>query len=177
MQLNCTRIFSCVIACAMTFGTLCFGQQTLGVIDGNISEESGATIANAAVTAANNSTGFTRTTQSGQDGSFAFQNLPIGTYQVTVSKDSFETENYPTIRVQEGHTTSLQVKLKVGKATESVIASGSPLLNSVDTTNGYVLDNAQVEQLPLATGSFTQLAVLAPGANAQFINGTGANEG
>jgi len=34
----------------------------------------------------------------------------------------------------------------------------TPLMNAVDTTNGYVLDTAQIEAVPLATGSFTGLA-------------------
>lgn len=166
-------LFGLVSVCALPIAA----QQTLGVIDGNVTDASGAVVGGAAITIVNNATEFTRGTVSAGNGSFAFQNLPIGTYQLTVIKDGFEKANYPTIRVQEGHTTTLQVKLKVGQTSESVVVSGSPLLNSVDTTNGYILDNAQVQQVPLATGSFTQLAVLAPGANAQFINGTGTNEG
>jgi hypothetical protein len=177
MQLHRKLLSLCVFACAALLSIFCFGQQTLGVIDGNISDGSGAVVGNATVTIVNNATAFTRSTQSGATGSFAFQNLPIGTYLVTVTREGFEKAQFPTIRVQAGHTTSLQVKLKVGQTTQSVTVSGSPLLNSVDTTNGYVLDNSQVQQVPLATGSFTQLAVLAPGANAQFINGTGTNEG
>lgn len=177
MQLHRRLAHLCILACAILVCIPCLSQQTLGVIDGNISDESGAVIGNATVVIVNNATAFTRSTQSSPTGSFAFQNLPIGTYLVTVTHDGFEKAQFPTIRVQEGHTTSLQVKLKVGQSTQSITVSGSPLLNSVDTTNGYVLDNAQVQQVPLATGSFTQLAVLAPGANAQFINGTGTNEG
>jgi len=166
-----------VLAGAILFCVTCGAQQTLGVIDGSVSDDSGALIGDATVTISNNSTALTRATSSRKDGSFAFQNLPIGIYLVTVAKDGFDKANYPSIRVQEGRTTTLEVKLKVGQLSESVTVSGSPLLNSVDTTNGYVLDNSQIQQLPLATGSFTQLAVLAPGANAQFINGTGTNEG
>lgn len=170
--------FCGLFALAVFVGALpAAAQQTLGVIDGNVADASGAVIGSATVTIVNNATAFTRNTQSAANGSFAFQNLPIGTYQVTVTREGFEKATYPTIRVQEGHTTTIEVKLKVGQTSESVLVSGSPLLNSVDTTNGYTLDNAQVQQVPLATGSFTQLAVLAPGANAQFINGTGTNEG
>jgi hypothetical protein len=170
-------VLFCLVFPSLLTNSIAWAQQTLGVIDGNITDDSGAAIGNATVVILNNSTAFTRSIQSSPAGSFAFQDLPIGTYLVTVTHDGFEKAQYPTIRVQAGHTTSLQVKLKVGKLTESIIVSGSPLLNSVDTTNGYTLDNAQVQQVPLATGSFTQLAVLAPGANAQFINGTGTNEG
>ncbi len=172
------RMFSpYLIVFAVLFCIPCPGQQTLGVIAGNITDTSGALITGATVQIVNNATAFSRTMQSGKDGSFAFQNLPIGTYLVTVTKNGFQTANYPTIRVQAGQTTTLRVQLKVGNASQSIVVSGSPMLNTVDTTNGYTMDNAQVQQVPLATGSFTQLAILAPGANAQFINGTGTNEG
>ena len=34
-----------------------------------------------------------------------------------------------------------------------------------------------MEQTPLGTGSFTQLAILSPGVHADFLSGTGANAG
>src|SRR6202034_819775 len=53
----------------------------------------------------------------------------------------------------------------------------TPLINSVDTTNGYVLDKVQMESVPLPTGSFTGLAILSPGVSAELPSGTGANAG
>lgn len=152
-------------------------QQTMGVISGSVTDTSGAVISGATITIRNNSTGLTRRAKSGADGTFAFQNLPINTYEVTVAMSGFDKQEYPTIRVQSGHNTAINVQLHPGEVSQSVTVSGSPLLNSVDTTNGYTLDSSQIQQVPLATGSFTQAAILAPGANAQFINGTGTNEG
>jgi hypothetical protein len=47
----------------------------------------------------------------------------------------------------------------------------------VDTTNGYVLDKQQLDAIPLPTGSFTGVAILSPGVNAELPQGTGANSG
>ena len=52
-----------------------------------------------------------------------------------------------------------------------------PLMNAVDTTNGYVLDKEQIQSIPLPTGSFTGLAILSPGVNAELQGGTGALSG
>ena len=52
-----------------------------------------------------------------------------------------------------------------------------PLINAVDTTNGYILDRNQIDAVPLPTGSFTGLAILSPGVNAELPGGTGANSG
>ena len=50
-------------------------------------------------------------------------------------------------------------------------------LNAVDTTNGYILEKDQILDVPLPTGSFTGLAILSPGVNAELPSGTGANAG
>ena len=50
-------------------------------------------------------------------------------------------------------------------------------MNAVDTTNGYILEKEQIDSVPLPTGSFTGLAILSPGVNAELPNGTGANAG
>src|SRR5579863_8534215 len=131
MQIYRKLAHLCVLTCGLFIAIPSISQQTLGVIDGNISDDSGAVLGSATVVIVNNATAFTRSTQSSPTGSFAFQNLPIGTYLVTVTHDGFEKAQFPTIRVQEGHTTSLQVRLKVGQSTESITVSGSPLLNSV----------------------------------------------
>jgi len=154
-----------------------FAQQVLGTISGTVTDSSGAVIGGATVNVRNNGTGLTREQTTTSNGFYAFQNLPIGSYTATVTKEGFDAQVYPTIQIQANSTVTLNVQLRPGRTSTSVTVQGTPLLNAVDTTNGYVLDNAQVQQTPLATGSFTQLAVLAPGANAQFINGTGTNEG
>jgi hypothetical protein len=52
-----------------------------------------------------------------------------------------------------------------------------PLMNAVDTTNGYILDEQQIQSIPLPTGSFTGLAILSPGVSAELPAGTGVNSG
>lgn len=72
----------------------------------------------------------------------------------------FDTAEIPGIAVQETRATTINVTLKLGKASESVEVTANPMLNATD---GYTLDSAQIELTPLATGSFTQHAVLSPG--------------
>jgi hypothetical protein len=50
-------------------------------------------------------------------------------------------------------------------------------MNAVDTTNGYILEKEQIDDVPLPTGSFTGLAILSPGVNAELPAGTGVNAG
>ena len=152
-------------------------QQTLGGITGTVVDPSGSAIPGVSVKATSEETKLERTAKSSATGGYALEDLPIGTYTLTFTRDGFSTERVPGIVVQADRTVSLQAKLAVGAAADSVTVNASPLLNATDTTNGYVLDKAQIESIPLPTGSFTGVAILSPGVNAELPGGTGANSG
>jgi hypothetical protein len=154
-----------------------FAQQTLGSLVGTVADSSGAVIADADVALVSDQTGLTRTQKSRSDGGYSFNDLQIGTYTVTFGHDGFETDKHPAVGVQGNRTTTLDVKLVTGSNATTVTVNSSPSLNKTDTTNGYVLESAQIEQIPLGTGSFTQLATLTPGVNADFLTGAGSNDG
>jgi hypothetical protein len=156
----------------------CNAQQTLGSVSGTILDPTGAAIPNATVTVGDTEIGVTRTTQSHSDGFFQIFNLPVGTYRVTASRDGFETAAISGVGVQEAHTATVNVTLKVGPAAStSIDVTATPLLNATDATNGYTLDQAQISITPLATGSFTQLAVLSPGTSAELLANLDTNSG
>ncbi|HMD22356.1 MAG TPA: TonB-dependent receptor [Alloacidobacterium sp.] len=152
-------------------------QQTLGAIGGTVNDNSAALLSDVTVTAVEDQTKLTRETKTNNDGGYQLVNLPIGTYTVTFTHDGFETQNVPSIVVQANRTVSLNTTLKIGAITTSVTVTETPLLNAVDTTNGYVLEKSQIDAIPLPTGSFTGLAILTPGVNAEVSGGTGANSG
>ncbi len=152
-------------------------QQTLGGITGTVADTSGAVVVNATVTLIGDQTKLTRTQTTNANGLYLFVNLPIGPYTLTFTQAGFESQNIPGIVVQANRTATLNVELKVGNVTESITVEETPLLNAVDTTNGYVMDKLEIDSVPLPTGSFTSLAVLSPGVNMELQSGSGANEG
>ena len=152
-------------------------QQTLGGITGTVTDTSGGVLADTMVTLVGDQTTLTRTQKTNSSGFYEFVDLPIGTYTLTFTHDGFETQKVPSILVQADRTVTLSPLLKVGQVGTTVTVEATPLLNAVDTTNGYVLDKAQLEAIPLPTGSFTGLAILSPGVNAELPAGTGANAG
>jgi hypothetical protein len=152
-------------------------QQTLGGITGTVTDTSGAVVPNAVVTVVNDQTQLTRTQTSSDSGSYLFANLPIGSYTLTFKHEAFESQKIPSITVQADRTVTVNAALKVGSVSTTVTVEETPLVNAVDTTNGYVLDKVQLEAVPLPTGSFTGLAILSPGVNAELSGGTGANSG
>ncbi|HZD47987.1 MAG TPA: TonB-dependent receptor, partial [Silvibacterium sp.] len=159
------------------FTNFSWAQQTLGGITGQVSDTSGAVLSDVAVTAVGDQTGLTRNTTTSNIGSYLFSNLPIGTYTITFVHGGFETQKVPSILVQADRTATINAQLKIGQTSESVTVEASPLMNAVDTTNGYILDKEQIDTIPLPTGSFTGLAILSAGVNAELPGGTGSNSG
>ena len=175
-KLAATFLFSTL--CCVVFATTCAeAQQTLGGITGTVVDPSGSSVPGVEVKAVSDDTKLVRTAKSNAEGTYALVNLPIGKYTLTFTLQGFSTEKIPGIVVQADRTVSLPAKLSVGSVADSVEVDVNPLLNATDTTNGYVLDKAQIESIPLPTGSFTGVAILSPGVNAELSPGTGANAG
>ena len=164
-------------AVLLQFSLGAMAQQTLGGITGTVSDKSGSVLPDTTVTIVGDQTTLTRIQKTNGNGAYDFVNLPIGTYTVTVSHDGFETQKLPSIQVQADRTATLNVAMKVGQVGTTIEVQAAPTMNAVDTTNGYVLEQDQIQAVPLPTGSFTGLAILSPGVNAELPAGTGANSG
>jgi hypothetical protein len=175
--------FSFIIAlCLYCFLTLlsplaAYPQQTLGGITGTVTDASGGALVGSQVTLVADGTKLTRAQKTNSVGSYDFVNLPIGSYTLTFTHDGFDTLRIPSIVVQADRTATVNATLKVGQVGITVTVEAAPLLNAVDTTNGYILEKDQIESVPLPTGSFTGLAILSPGVNAELSGGTGVNNG
>lgn len=152
-------------------------QENLGSINGTVTDSSGGAVRNSTVKILNLATGLEQTVTTNADGSFHVTDLPIGTYSVTFSRDGFKTEAHSQILVQGNRTTTVNGSLQPGEVNVTVTVNGTPLMNQTDTTNGYVVDQQLIEETPLGTGSFTQLAILSPGVHADFLGGAGSNAG
>ena len=166
-----------VVAAMALCSCALLAQQTLGGITGEVTDSSGGVIPNVTVTVVDEQTSLTRSAKSNGSGVYAFVNLPIGAYTITYTADGFDVQRTQHIAVQANRTATVNASLKVGKTSETIEVQASPLMNAVDTTNGYVMDTAQIESVPLATGSFTGLATQSAGVSAELGGGTGANSG
>jgi hypothetical protein len=162
---------------ALSFATVANAQGTLGSINGTVLDSSGAAVPGSKVTVTDADINVTKTVTASSNGYFQVFNLPVGTYKVTIVHDGFSTTDISGIGVKEAQASTVSATLKVGAETTSVDVTANPMLNATDTTQGYTLDAAQIAQTPLATGSFTQLAVLSPGVNAELLSGLDTNAG
>src|SRR5215472_5548373 len=169
-----SRVAFCIFA---LLSPTTYAQGLLGAILGTITDASGASVGGTSIKARNVATNLEVATVTRENGLYQIPNLPIGTYTVTISKPGFQTEVHSQIVVQAERSTTVNSVLQIGAVNQTVEVSATPLLNEVDTTHGYVLDEGVIRNTPLGTGSFTQLAILSPGVNADFLAGTGSNSG
>ena len=166
-------VVAVVVLCANSL----VAQLTLGGITGVVTDASGGVIPNVTVTIKDEQTSLTRAVKTNGDGTYSFVNLPIGTYTLTYTADGYEAQKTPHITVQADRTGTVNAALKVGQTSTTIEVEAAPLMNAVDTTNGYVMEKQQIDAVPLPTGSFTGLAILSPGVNAELSGGTGVNSG
>jgi len=170
------RLLVVLAACALCVSPL-VAQQTLGGITGSVTDPSGSVIPGATVTLLDEQTSATRTATTNGTGTYSFVDLPIDSYTVTIAAGGFATQKTPHINVQGNRTATLNAQLKIAAAGTTDLVEATPLMNAVDTTNGYVMDKTQIDSVPLPTGSFTGLAIQSAGVNAELSGGTGANSG
>jgi outer membrane receptor protein involved in Fe transport len=158
-------------------------QTFRGGINGTVIDKSGASIANATVVAIQIDTDVKHSTTSSSGGEFLFQDLPLGSYSVTVSFPGFQAVKTDKISVLAGVIYTLPVTLQLStSATTIEVEAAGVALDTTSTTQNMVLDAKVVSDLPLNGRDFTQMIQLTPGyagytgGGYGSLNGTRANQ-
>src|SRR5882724_818936 len=143
-----------------------YGQIDTGSILGTVSDSSGARISGATVTLTNEGTNAALSMVTGDDGSYKFTPVKIGTYKLAVTMQGFQTTTQHGVNVDVGANVVSDFTLKPGAVTETVeVTTAVPVLQSQDASVGQVVDSKNVNDLPLNGRNFTFLAQLAAGVN------------
>jgi hypothetical protein len=160
--------------CLFALQFIAFAQDR-GVLNGTITDSSGALIPGAKVALQNPSTNLSRDMLSGGDGTYTFVNLPAGDYKVTATKEGFQSAETPGVHVNVNTTTHVNLQLQVGSTREVVEVQGNVSLLQTDRSDlGQIISNRALNDLPLfANGGLRSnmaFTALAPGVN---VNLTG----
>jgi hypothetical protein len=140
-----------------------------GEIRGAVSDVTGAVLPGATVIANLSATNAHHSTITNGDGEFAFADLPVGTYMVSVNAAGFAENDAANVDVQIGHVTRLDVSLGLGTQTESVLVrADSALVETQSTQLGGVMSQTAIRELPLSTRDTYQLLQLQPGVQSQL---------
>lgn len=144
--------------------SLCFSQST-ALLTGTVTDPSGAAIAGAHVKCRNTETDLQMVAETNQEGLFRFPDLPVGSYELAVSHDGFETLLRRGITLYTGQTLDLSLALQVGQVSQSVeVSSPVPLVQTTTSDLKTTVDSHQMMDLPLNGRNTFDLAVLTPGS-------------
>jgi hypothetical protein len=139
-------------------------QQITGNIRGTVTDPSGAVIQGAAVTARQAETGLSRMTTTDREGNYVLLELPVGHYSLQVASKGFEEYVHDGITLNVNETASVSPHLAVGSEKQQVLVNGdAQLIEPTVTSMGKVVQQQELEDLPLNGRNFSQLGLLQPG--------------
>ena len=157
-------ILAMIVLCALAAVEPAAAQQTTGNISGRILDTQGAAMPGVTVTGRNTQTGFVRTEVSDGEGVYRLTALPVGIYDITAELQGFSPFDRKGVVVNVSQTTDLNIELKLGGITESIIVGAeTPLVKTTDSSVGGVVDVTKIESLPLNGRQFANLAMTIPG--------------
>jgi Carboxypeptidase regulatory-like domain/TonB-dependent Receptor Plug Domain len=134
-------------------------------INGTVTDPSGAVVPGATITVVNEATNATREVQSSESGTYSLSSLTPGKYDVTVAKDGLKTMQFTAVNLTVDQALTLDAKLEISGAAQTVTVEGTNVA-PIDTTDSQVsniVDQKQIEALPLILRDPYQLVLLTPG--------------
>src|SRR5690349_19521824 len=149
-------------------------QVSSATITGRVQDASGAAVQGAKITITQQSTSESRDLLTNDRGEFNAPNLHIGQYSVTVTMHGFKTQIFNDITIEIDKVLNLPVTLQPGVITESVeVTGGAPLIDTVTSSLGQVIDNKKVNDLPLNGRNVWALGLLS--GNSVPVKGINSN--
>jgi hypothetical protein len=153
-------------ALALAIGTSPAHAQTVGgSITGLVTDQSGAAVPGASVSARNAATNVVYTAVSNGAGNYTITNIPVGSYVVKSELSGFKTATTRALSIEAQQTARIDFKMAVGAIEDSVeVTAEVAVLQTESATVGEVISGSTVQSLPLNGRNTGQLALLLPGA-------------
>ena len=141
-------------------------QATTGVIEGTVSDPTGAPIPGATVVVKNTATNLERTLATDTDGRFRALLLPTGPYRVTVSLKGFATLVREGLVLTVGQAANLALTLKVSSVQEEIVVQAdSPVIETTRAESSTRINSATIQGLPNNGRNFLDFTKLTPGVS------------
>jgi len=140
-----------LVATLLLVAQTCLAQSAgQGTIYGTITDPSRAVIAGAELTVVNDATGLVRIASTNSQGDYRIAFLPPGEYHIEIRKPGFEKAKLTGTRLLVGQTLRADATLKIGVATtELTVSSEAAPVNTSDASQGAVIQNNEIANLPL----------------------------
>jgi hypothetical protein len=139
-------------------------QSVSSTINGLVVDNTGGVVVGAQVTITNQGTGVKVESRTNSQGDFSMTGLPSGTYEVSVTREGFNTYTEKDIFVGPTVVRSVNATISVGSVTTAVTveASTAQVQTSTSTVSNYVAQQ-QIQELPLNGRNYQSLSALMPG--------------
>jgi Carboxypeptidase regulatory-like domain len=148
--MNPRRSNLAILSILLVGSCVCSGQSTNASIYGTVVDATGAVVTKSIVVATNTRTGIALSTMSNESGVYIFGSLQPGEYTVSAEAAGFRKAVSQQFQLAVSARITVDLKLEVGSATESVTAeSSSSLLETVNTSVSNVVSLRRVQDLPL----------------------------
>ncbi len=162
------RLFSAIFFCC-TWGVLgahAQGVGTSGQIQGRVSDQSGAAVANASVTATDVEKGLKHSVKSDTSGDYVISGVSPTIYEVRVEISGFQTQIEKGVVVHVGESVVLDFHLKVSQVAESVeVTSEAPVVETTRGSQANTINQMQIQDLPINRRDYLTFTLLAPGVS------------
>ncbi len=166
---------SLLVVLSLWVGIPVLAQSSRGTLTGTVVDANGASIPDVAVNLKETNTGSGYSTKSNAEGLYTFNELPTGSYTLTVTAPGFETFTQSGIGVEVASTSTVIATLKVGsQATTVSVESDASHLETESSAVGFTVAPQLIESLPLPFGGEIRnpldFAALAPGFAGTMTN-------
>jgi hypothetical protein len=148
-------------------------QNWSSQLDGTVLDASGRAVPGARVVARNPSTNLSRATETNELGYYSFPVLPVGAYDLTVSKPGFQAQRIAGVLLEISRPRRLEISLELARGHTAIqVEARPPLIETASAALGDEIGRERVALLPLNGRQFSQLALLAAGAIPAYPNGS-----
>lgn len=138
--------------------------QVSATLSGTVTDQSGAAVLGAEVTARNLDTALSRSTITDRTGRYQLFALPVGRYEIRVKKDGFAEAVRTGISLVVGQDATVDLGLKLGAVTDEIKVNGDTAVVNLTTQDiSGLVGEQQVRDLPLNGRSYDLLLTLDPG--------------
>ena len=146
------------------FCSLLAQAQVSASLSGRVTDQTGAVVSGATVTANNLDTGMSRSTVTDQAGRYELIALPIGQYDVRARKPGFAERVRTGLSLVVGQDATVDLSLPVGNVSEQVkVVADVPIVNATTQDISGLVGEKEVKELPLNGRSYDLLLTLNPG--------------
>lgn len=163
--MHSTRILGLVAVLAAIAVPVCLGQSNLATLTGIVTDTGAGVIPGAEVTVINTGTAISREQTTNAVGSFTFPALIPGDYELIVTSEGFQQHVERGIVLRTSDNRRIDIELQLGQVTESVTVDAQMV--ALNTENGMIKGDVivmeEIQELPLASRDFTDLAFFVPG--------------